>query len=103
MPMPSDIYYYQVEALGFERMDYTDAVVFRLTGQHPFHMSKKLPGRLQIYWISEDKHCELLRLDKKQNILSKVIIKDIDILCTILHFFGFEEDIANLKKTETRP
>lgn len=98
-----NIDYHHVEALGFKRKDYHDRVVFNKTGHHHFHMSKKLPGRLKIFWMSEDKNCELLRLDKKQNILAKVIIKDLDLLCSILHFYGFEEDLKNLRSKESQP
>lgn len=98
----NDIYYHHVESLGFQRMDYNDSVVFRNTGHHPFHMNKELPGRLVIYWQSEEKNCELLRLDKKQNILGKVIIKDLQLLCAVLHFYGFGEDVEHMKKLSKR-
>jgi hypothetical protein len=101
--LKSKIYYHEVEDLGFHRIDYTDAVVFRKTGHHPFHMSKELPGRLVIYWMSEERNCELLRLDKKQNILGKVIIKDLELLCAILHFYGFGEDVKNLREKNKHP
>lgn len=99
----ADIHYSDVEALGFERMDYHDMVVYRKTGHHPFHMTKNLPGRLVIYWMSEDRNCELLRLDKKQNILGKVIIKDLELLCAVLHFYGFAEDVKNLRALNKQP
>lgn len=94
----SEIFYDQVRALGFERMDYTDNVVFKKCGHHPFHMSKELPGRLVIYWYSESYSCELLRLDKKQNILSSKKVESINLLLYILEFFGFEEDVEKYCK-----
>ncbi len=89
----SNIYYDQVKSLGFERMDYNDNVVFKKSGQHPFHMSKRLPGRIVIYWYSESYSCEMLRLDKKDNVLNRQKLEYINLLLGILDFFGFKEDV----------
>ena len=87
------IFYDQVNALGFDRMDYTDNVVFKKCGHHPFHMTKELPGRLVVYWYSESYSCELLRLDKKQNILGSKKVESINLLLDILEFYGFKDDV----------
>jgi len=95
-----NINYHQVESFGFKRVDYNDNVVYRESGHHPFHMTKNLPGRLVIYWIADDRHCEMLRVDKQDNILGKKIIEEVSELIQELVFFGFAEDVKGKKREE---
>jgi len=64
------------------------------------HMTKNLPGKIVIYWITGEQHCEILRLDKQENIIGKEIIETVGELLRVLIFFGFRSDVEEFIRKE---
>jgi len=96
------IYYEQIKELGFERYDYHDNVVWKKTGHHPFHMTKKADKNVVIYWYSSEDPLEVLRLDKEENVKGRLSIQSMKQLIDLLIFYGFREEVKAFMENQVK-
>jgi hypothetical protein len=85
-----NIKYQDLIDLGFKRDDYTDNVVFKETGYHPYFLSKKLGNGISLEYLQEEGNVILQRVDEQQRIKGTIKCDDISEVKMYLNFFGKE-------------
>lgn len=85
--MQEEIKYSDIMSLGFKEEECNDSVYFNEYGYQYCITTINLTKRIYIDWEKSTRLCEMVRTDKKNNILSRMPINDLDQLKTIVDFF----------------
>jgi len=86
--MQEKIKYIDVMDLGFKRIDENDTVFLKKYGFDWFIVEKKISKSLYLSWDCVERTVQLIRIDKKSNILAKMNIQNLKILRSIIDFFS---------------
>jgi len=80
--------YQTVIDLGFEREQMEDDVLFKQNGYQWFLVTKKLTKRIIAEWSCESKTVQLVRYDKKDNVLGRLDVNSVYELEKYIEFFS---------------
>lgn len=58
--------------LEFKRIDYTDDVVFKNNGFHPFILERKINDRVKVYATSDELYNPILQIGKDEDKVERI-------------------------------
>lgn len=82
------IHYKVIMDLGFIETEQTDNVYFNEHGFAYCIVKLKLKKQIAIYWSKETQLCEMVRSDKKGNVLGRFEIETLLELRKLIYFFS---------------
>lgn len=91
MNQENEIDYADVVKYGFNEEEINDNVFFNKHGYKCRIISKKLYKKIIMYWHIDTRTAELMKLDKENNVLSKMDIKNLNHFHEIMEFFTESE------------
>ena len=86
--MQERIKYHEIMALGFKEDECEDNVYFKEHGFKYAIISLKLTKYIYIDWAKETKLAEMVRINKEDNVMKRMPIKNLDHLKEIIDFFS---------------
>jgi len=86
--MQEQINYSDVIELGFKRQDMDDQVFFNQNGYSWFLVTKKLTKGIVAEWDCEKKTVELVKYNKKSDVLGRLQITSLKDLIDLIDFFN---------------